>query len=317
MAKKVQRKGAKTNSLLQLKVSGDGVRRGRIPVPDLIRICQEMQNAVSRQAEAQEGKKTMHPGPVSHSIQQECTLELVGIKSGSTLLQFDLAKPQIPLDKDAESLASEVLTELTSTIKSFGNGAKKEIAPGVLRSLYNLGSIVETHRVSKIELIIPQQGKKKRVVAQITRATRTKMAAQLSVPRRVTMTVDGVLDMADFNPNDRRCRIDPAIGTPLVCSFDASLDNIIYTLMRKPVRVSGEALVQPHTDRVDTLHIQTVQELPSLELGKGMFFANMTIDELAASQNIKPLKSALDLASHIPDEEEVDSMLEEIYSSRK
>jgi hypothetical protein len=85
------------------------VRRGRIPVPDLIRICQEMQNAVSRQAEAQEGKKTMHPGPVALSIQQECTLELVGIKGGSTLLQFDLAKPQIPLCNAAESLVSEVL----------------------------------------------------------------------------------------------------------------------------------------------------------------------------------------------------------------
>jgi len=89
------------------------------------------------------------------------------------------------------------------------------------------------------------------------------------------------------------------------------------TLMRRPVRVSGEAEIQPSTDRPGVLHIQTIQELPSLELGKGIFFSNLSIAELAASQDVKPLKNAAELASDVQDEEDLDGMLEEIYSSRK
>ncbi len=77
-AKKRQKKGAKPenkNVLLQIKVDGPGIQKGRIPIPDLIRICQETQNAVNRQAEAIEGRSTIHPGPVAANIQHECTLD--------------------------------------------------------------------------------------------------------------------------------------------------------------------------------------------------------------------------------------------------
>ena len=90
--------------ILQLKVRGPGVRTGRIAVPDLIRICQEAQNAVNRQAEAIEGRKTIHPGPITKSIQEECTLELVGIGRGSTTLKFALAHSQMKLDERNRSV---------------------------------------------------------------------------------------------------------------------------------------------------------------------------------------------------------------------
>jgi len=48
-----------------------------------------------------------------------------------------------------------------------------------------------------------------------------------------------------------------------------------------------------------------------------MFHASPSIEDLAAAQNIKPLKSAADLATNEPMDEDVDAMMEEIYSSRK
>jgi hypothetical protein len=60
------------------------------------------------------------------------------------------------------------------------------------------------------------------------------------------------------------------------------------------------------------------QELSSMELGSNTFFANPSIGELAAAQNVKTLRSAAELATSIEEEtEDLDLMLETIYSSRK
>jgi len=50
---------------------------------------------------------------------------------------------------------------------------------------------------------------------------------------------------------------------------------------------------------------------------KWLFFANASIEELAAAQNIKPVKTAAGLATEYPDDGDVDTILEEIYASRK
>jgi hypothetical protein len=121
--------------VLTLKVNGPKVRKGRISVPDLIKICSDAQNAVTRQAEALEGRKSLHPGPTTGQIRQECTLELMAIRDGSTMLDFSLAKPQLPLPfDDAKSFGTEAVGEVAETIRSLGNGnQQQDIDPGVLQ----------------------------------------------------------------------------------------------------------------------------------------------------------------------------------------
>src|SRR6266705_874511 len=83
VAKKKQKSEGEAKPVLQLKVAGPGIRKGRVPVPELVRICQEAQNAIN--------------------IQEECTLELIGIHGNSpTTLDFDLRKPQLALDFSEE-----------------------------------------------------------------------------------------------------------------------------------------------------------------------------------------------------------------------
>jgi hypothetical protein len=48
-----------------------------------------------------------------------------------------------------------------------------------------------------------------------------------------------------------------------------------------------------------------------------MFYASPSIQDLATAQKVKPLKSAAELATKMPTDEDVDSMIAEIYSSRK
>ncbi len=304
--------------VLQLRVRGPGVTSGRIPVPDLIKLCQEAQNAVNRQAEANEGRKTMHPGPITDAIRHECTLELVAIRKGSTTLQFGLTKPQMPLPV-SDHFGSQVISDVAETIRALGNGNKKrlEIDSGVLQGLYNLAAVAESKRITEVDWIAPKSNTKKRIIAPVNKAVREKLAQRLSSPTKTIMHVDGILDMADFKPKEHKCRIDPAIGASVTCTFDEPLANEIQSLLRRSVRATGEATLQPYTARIETLKIHAIQPLPSLALGEGNFFSVRSISELAAAQKVKPLRNVSTLAGAFPSDEDIDEFLEEIYSARR
>jgi len=302
--------------ILRLRVRGPGVRSGRIAVPDLIKICQELQNTICRQAEAMEGRKTIHPGPTAAMIQNECTLELVGIKKGSTRLEFGLVKPQLPLIPDAE-FGVEVIKELTGTINSLGNGNRKVVDPGVLQGLYGFNTVVDPKRISSIEITNRRIGRQPALKATINQIVTERVAARMSGPRTSTVHIDGVLDMADFKIKDLKCRIDPPIGTSITCLFDPDLADQVYSLLRQPVRVDGMATLQPYTDRIESVHIEEIQKLPALFMGERNFFSAQTIQQLATAQKVKPMKDISILRGGFPKDEDVDDFLGEIYSARK
>ena len=62
--------------------------------------------------------------------------------------------------------------------------------------------------------------------------------------------------MADFKEQEHKCRIHPAIGQPIACSFDVSQEDQVYQSLRKPVRVTGMAKINPNTGRIDELRIE-------------------------------------------------------------
>lgn len=302
--------------VLTLKVDGPGIRRGRIAVPDLIKICEEVQSAVTRQAEALEGRKTVHPGPTTQSIRHECTLDLVGIRKGSTNLDFALSKPQLSLPFEAVgNFGSEVVQELADTITSLGNGnRKRDLDPGVLQSIYGLSSVLDAGRIDQMSWIGPKSGRR-RVNGAVNKRVRERAAAHLSKPRFRATHVDGILDMADFSRRDRKCRVDPAVGASVLCTFGGEFEVIVQTLLRQPVRVTGIGRIQPHSDRVDSLEIQKLEPLPSLSLGEGNFFLSPTIEQLASSQGIKPIHDPKGLSGLLADDE-VEPFVAEIYESR-
>ena len=173
-------------------------------MPDLILLCEQAQSAVIRQAEAIEGRKTRHAGPTSSKIRSECTLELVGLKRGSTTLEFGLASPQLRI-AETKSIAIEAISELTKTIKILGNGkSKKEsvhVDEGVLHGIMGLGQASHAKGISQVQLIATGGGAAGRpIVATVTDSVTNAVAKRLSRPRRACVTVDGYLEMADFKP---------------------------------------------------------------------------------------------------------------------
>lgn len=306
--------------ILTLRVKGPSVRSGRISVPDLIRICEEAQNSVNRQAEAKEGLKTVHPGPVRNSIRKGCTLDLVHIGKGSTTLSFVSAEPQDRLEFPGQTtFASDVIEELAQTIKALGTDKNKniELEAGVLEGLYSLGGITDGRRITEIEWIAPKMGTKRPVTGKINKVVRERVASRLSSPRKQNAQVDGVLDMADFKPNDLKCRIDPAIGAAVLCTFEERDASLIQSLLREPVRATGEGTFQPYTLRLESLRIKTIERLPSLSLGEGNYYAESSLSDLATQQKVKPLKTVVELSGGFPSDENIDKFLDEIYKARK
>jgi|SRR5580658_287828 hypothetical protein len=308
-----------TQSVLRLKLRGPGIGKGRIPVPDLIRICQEAQTAVKKQAEAMEGRKTMHPGPVAAAILDECTLDLIGIKKGSTTLEFAFSRPQMNIaEMEAQALGVQAISEVVASINSLGNGNRKNIDPGVLQSVYGLSGLVGGKRITSMEWISPAHGKtQRRVTAMVNATVRERAALRLSSPRFVSAHIDGVLDMADFKPEDHKCRIDPAIGAPVLCTFRSGIANEIHRLLRTTVRATGKAKYPPHSERIEILELEKIEPLPSLVSGQENFFIDSTLSRLAEVQRVKPLQDPAKLAGAIPADADVDAFLEEIYSARK
>src|SRR5580658_200106 len=299
---------------LQLKVDGPGMRKGRIPVPELVRICREAQDAINRQAEALKKRKTYHPGPVERSIQEECTLELIGIHGNSpTTLDFDLRKPQRALPF-TEEFGDKAIREIIAGLRKRTDG----FDPGVLLRMYTMSEVITPKLISRIEWIAPSRnGHDRKVSAAITKAVRNRLAKQLSTPRKAIVEVAGVLDMADFKPEDFRCRIDLPIGASVECTFDQSKADQVLKLLRKNVRVKGDGTIHPYTDKVEVLHINEIT-LAGLEaLTDQSFFANPSLQELLAASNVKPITDPSILAGWIPEDEDVDEMVKHIYESRK
>jgi hypothetical protein len=303
---------------LKLRIDGPGVHSGTISVPDLLRICQAAQDAVNRQAEAMRGGLSLRPGPKTSEVYDECTLELVGIEKGSTILPFRLAKPQQSLPiPGAMTFGADVITQVVTTVKTVGGTRSGyEFEPGVLDSLRVLGEVLEKKRISKIEWIVPGRPGAKAIKAVFDKRVRDRVLRKIKTPSQKPESVEGILEMADFKEQEHKCRIHPAVGQPIACIFDESQEDQVYQSLRKPVRVTGIAKINSNTGKIDELHIEKIVIVEPLLTGGRDFFTERSIEQLAEVQGVKPLKNPKTFAGGWPADQDVDAFLEEIYSSR-
>jgi hypothetical protein len=141
--------------------------------------------------------------------------------------------------------------------------------------------------------------------------------ARIKTPGQKPCTIEGVLEMADFKPGDHKCRITPPLGCPVVCTFDESEESAIQDNLRKSVRISGTATLDPYSGRTESMHVQTVVPIQSFSMGKQEFFLGRSFQELADMQGAQPIKNVAVLAGAFLESDSLDEMLEEIYLERK
>jgi len=76
---------------------------------------------------------------------------------------------------------------------------------------------------------------------------RDRVLQRVKKPSQRSESIEGVLEMADFKEQEHKCRIHPAIGQPIACSFDVNQEDQVYQSLRKPVRVTGMAKINANT----------------------------------------------------------------------
>lgn len=287
--------------LLKIKIHGR-FKPGRIPVPLLLKVCGEAQAAVNRQAESLEGKRTLRPGPVIAAVSRECTLELFGLKKGTTTLDFARAADQQPLIQP-QTIGFDAVIGVGAAIKAAARRRPLKSVPldtGVLDTLNKMGEVFEKG-VEKIEWIVPRQNGTKRLAVAYIPEIRTKIAARIqSAAPNVPSTVEGTLELAAGT-----CRITTAVGIPTLLAFEPEKAAEVYEAMHKPVK----ARVDPKTRKIQNIEIQKDHD------PKPSFFVAKTIDQLIAEQGVRPIVDLNVLSGALPDDD-VDEMVAEIYRAR-
>jgi hypothetical protein len=309
------------NYALKVEIEGPGVHKKSIAIPDLIRICDAIQSAVHRQAEAMQrpSAQTLRRGPITASAQQECTLELTSITAGSTALSFKYAKPQQPLPlPGATTFGADVLVRVAEAIKGFEKKKypNEDLDPGVLDSLRALGEVLDRKAIARIKLDVPyQNGKRASVKAVINTAVRERIEARVITPTETPLTVEGKLEMADFKEAAKACRIHPPIGLPVQCSFEPELEEHVYAALRRPARLTGRAKINPNTGRPQDLRIERIEILDELLLGAKDFLVTRSLEQLAEAQGVRPLANPTELTGGWPEDESVDDFVAAVQES--
>ncbi len=263
------------------------------------------------------GGQSLRPGPRTAVVQEETTLELLGIKKGSTILPFAFAKPQTSFP-DAPTFGKEAVLEVTGGLRTLGSMRPPRVInlqPGVLNSLKEMSDVLERGTITKIEWIVPKPGKKA-VKAVLDRRVRERVVQMVKMPTSRKERVEGTLEMADFKEGEYKCRIHPPVGQSIVCTFTPEQEEAVYAALRKSVGITGTATINPNNDKIEQIAIEQIDILEQLFLGKEEFHRGHSLEELAQAQGITPLTNPRVLAGGFPDDEDIDSFLEDIYSSR-
>ncbi len=231
-------------------------------------------------------------------------------------MPFVIAKPQMVLS-EVFTIGIEAIIEVASAVESLSNGNRKPIDPGVLASLEELGSVFDRKAVSSIQFIVPKRlAKKRRIAASFTPRERERVRERIMAPRKQTTVIEGTLEMVDFKPEDHRCRIMQPVGQSVVCSFDESKESEVQALLRKSVRVSGHAVIDAYNNRIDRIHIDSIEPIRSIVVGAHEFHNPKSFQELAKQQNVKPVTNIAALAGAFSVADKLDEFLEEIYRER-
>ena len=306
----------RANSILRLKVDGPHIKPGRIPIPELLVICDQAQTAVNRQAEVLRGRPGLRPGPTATLVKDECTLELFSIGRGSAVMSFTAPEPksapdgQVALDLDAERLGEAAVREVVTALKAASRRKPSvQMDIGVKRAFQEMGKLLETG-VSRIEWIAPgNRGKQSRVTAILDADTRAHIDDSVDDEDRKPIEIDGRLEMADFKQGDLKCIIHTSSGHRVPCSFAPEIEDDVYQALRHVTRVAGTATINRKTKRTEQIALTAVRVLdPFLSHGDD-FVAGLSLEQLTKTQGVDPTFDLRTLENAWPEDEDVEEFL--------
>jgi hypothetical protein len=296
-----------------LKVTGPHIKPGRIPVPELLVICEQAQTAVNRQAEVLRGRRGLRPGPTATLVKDECTLELFSIGRGSAVISFagPETKPQAQgaLDLELATLGESAVREVVKSLRSVKTKKSVSMDIGVKRTFQDLGKLLD-NGVRKIEWSVPgQAGKGSRMTATFDETARQRIEESPTDDVVKHVEIDGRLEMADFKLGDLRCIIHTPDGQRVTCSFGTEIEDDVYKALRHVARVTGTATINARTKRTEQIALQSVKALDPFLEQVDDFFSGLNLEQLTKAQGVDPTFDLRRLTDAWPQDEDVETFL--------
>ena len=287
--------------LLKIRFDGEAVGPGKIPVAHLLRFLTNMNKALQRTGRVLTGEaESVRRGPQPRSIKEEVALDLVLLTHGSpaAVLGFERQQPKTALP--GMDLGIEILEKSLSglaTIQESDDTLPTGYDAGVLMAWRDAGTLF-SQGITKINFTLNHRTTP--LTTTFTPEGFTRIQERIKGPQTNIRTIEGRLLMADFKEHGTRCRVHPSVGEPVLCLFDeAQRDEVLEDILRY-VRIVGEAKEDSLTGRIASIKIHDIERLEDREgeaadllpqgtpISRG-FWESPTLDELAQSQNVRPM----------------------------
>lgn len=297
----------KSDPLLKIRFDGKAVGAGKIPVTHLLRFLTNMNKALYRTGRVLTGEsESVRRGPQARSIKEEVALDLIMLTHGSPAAVLGFERQQSETALPGMDLGLEILDKAVSgldIVQGLVDTLPAGYDVGVLMAWRDAG-ILFSQGITKINFTLNHRSTP--LTTTFTPEGFTRIQERITGPRTNIRTIEGRLLMADFKEHGTRCRVHPAVGDPVLCLFDdAQRDEVLEDILQY-VRIVGEAKEDPLTGRIASIRIHDIERLEDREdevanlLPQGIplsrdFWESPTLDELAQTQNVKPIANVREL----------------------
>ena len=291
-----------------------------IALKDLALLANGVQRAVYRIARLLAGEDiSTKKGQVPGDIAATCTLQLTELRKGSLVMEVRVPE-QDQTSFEELTLGERAVHSLVAgldQVRTSGTGMPRGYDAGVLMAWRETARLLGDG-ISAIRFSTSMGGTP--VASTLDHETNSAISRRLRAPVHNMRVVEGRLLMGDFKETNYRCRVDPAVGTSVRCTFDESHEDAVLEALTHMVRVTGEATEKD--GKIAELKIADIEML-SEDASKGgapvaaSFQASPTIEELAEIQNVRIHRSVDDLYGDFwPEDESADDFVASMRSWR-
>lgn len=309
-------------SPLRIKLEGPAVRQDRVRLSDLVLFGNQLQTALDRVARVLLGAKASNlSGRRPSEVHASCALEVVEVRGGSLTITCDLP-PQDQLTL-VDDLGEEALVSLLEGIVAVSSGQAdlpKSFDKGVLLALREGGKLLD-HGIDRITFDL--RTRRGQWSHQYDREVHRRLVERIQGPVANRRTVEGRLLMGDFKETGLRCRVHPAAGRPISCTFVEAQRDAVLAALTRYVRLVGEAIERG--GHIESLRIEDIEILDKdedvtagQEKGGAFFEPLQVLEALAAEQGVKPASDFDKLLGHFwPERESADDFIRTVRQWRR
>lgn len=304
--------------LLKVRLDGEVVGPGTIPVSHLIRFLSNLEKALYRTGRILSGaSESAAQGRPTREIKDAVALDLVLLTHGSNAVVLGLERRLDPQLFPQIDFGQEVLEAAIAGLGVVQTEEEQRPLPagydsGVLMAWRDAG-IVFDQGVEHIAFTLNHR--RIAVTTRFTPAGYRSIQEKIKGPQTNIRTIEGRLLMADFKEHGTRCRVHPSVGEPVLCLFDEEQKDEVLENILQYVRIVGEAKEDPVSGKISSIKINDIERLEDREdfgaelLPQGTpllqsFWETPSLEELAQSQHVEPLADVRALFGTWPGEDD-------------